>query len=149
MRSLVLFSVALVLSLVSCKSHKPVSLDPNDDADKIPEAAVLQKLREMLPTADYVYCTAPKSSLKQSEILNWTIESDAIVIDHGRGNTLRLAFGDITDVRLDASGKYFYVKVFTKVQTEGGKPHFEFLFRIEDRAKQVGELLSAQKKRKQ
>lgn len=146
MRALTLFSVALMIALVSCKAKHPVTLDKTEAAD-LPQATALQKLREMLPTADFVYCTGPKQTLKPAEITQWTVESDAIAIDHGKGNQLRLAFADITDVRLDASGKYFYVKVFTQVQTEKDKAHFEFLFKSEERSKQVGELLLSLKKK--
>ncbi len=146
MRSLSLFSVALVVALVSCKSHKPVPLDKSEAAD-LPQAATLQKLREMLPTAEYVRCTAPSHGLKPTEISTWTVENDGITIEHGKGNVLRLAFADITDVRLESSGKDNYVKVFTTVQTERDRPHFEFRFRIQERAKEVGELLLAMKKR--
>ena len=146
MRGLTLFSVALVFALVSCKTKKPVQLDKESTAD-LPRESAIQKLREILPTTDYVYCTAPKWSLKQSEITTWSVENDALGIDHGKGNKLRLAFSDMTDVKVDASGRYFYVKVFTVVQTEQEKPHFEFLFKIEDRAKQVGELLLSLKKK--
>lgn len=146
MRSLSLFSVALVVALVSCKSHKAVPLDKAEAAD-LPQAATLQKLREMLPTAEYVYCYAPKASLKPGDISTWTVENDAITIDYGKGSQLRLGFADLTDVRLDQSGKYYYVKVLTTVQPERDRPHFEFLFRIQERAKEVGELLLAMKKR--
>jgi len=146
MRALALFSMALVVTLLSCKTKKPVTLDRNE-TEGLPQAAALQKLRELLPTAEFVYCTAPKVTLKQAEISTWSIENDALGLEHGKGNTLKLSFGDISDVKLDMSGKYFYVKVFTLVQTEREKPHFEFLFRIEDRAKQVGELLLSLKKK--
>jgi len=146
MRALALFSAALVVALVSCKSHKAVPLDKTEAAD-LPQAATLQKLREMLPTAEFVYCYAPKWTLKPTDISTWTVENDAVTIEHGKGNSLRLGFADITDVRLDASGKYYYVKVFTSVQPERDRPQFDFLFRIEERAKEVGELLLAMKKR--
>jgi hypothetical protein len=146
MRALALFSATLVVALVSCKSHKAVPLDKTEAAD-LPQAATLQKLREMLPTAEYIYCTAPKLTLKPTEISTWTVENDAVSIEYGKGNTLRLPFADITDVRLDQSGKYSYVKVFTSVQPERDRAHFEFLFRIQERAKEVGELLLAMKKR--
>ncbi|MBV8882166.1 MAG: hypothetical protein JO332_19580 [Planctomycetaceae bacterium] len=146
MRGLTLFSVALLIALVSCKAKKPLTVDPTATAD-LPRESAIQKLREILPTTDYVYCTAPKWSLKQSEITTWTVENDAIGIDHGKGNKLRLAFSDMTDVKVDLSGKYYYVRVFTVVQTDRDKPHFEFLFRIEDRAKQVAELLLSLKKK--
>jgi hypothetical protein len=147
MRALSLFSVVLVVSLLSCKSHKALPPPDAKEASELPQSAALQKLREMLPTADYVYCTAPKWSLKPADISNWTVETDAISIDHGKGNRLRLAFADITDVRLDQSGKYFYVKVHSLVQSDRDKAHFEFLFRSEDRSKQVAELLLSQKKK--
>lgn len=147
MRALALFSVALVITLMSCKSKRPLPPPDPKEAAELPQATALQKLREMLPTSDYVYCTAPKWSLKPSDISTWTVESDAITIDHGKGNKLRLAFADITDVRLDQSGKYYYVKVHSLVQSDRDKAHFEFLFRSEDRSKQVAELLLSLKKK--
>lgn len=146
MRALTLFSAALVIALVSCKTKKPVAIDVKETAE-LPRESAVQKLRELLPTTEYVYCYAPKWSLKPSEISTWTVENDAIGIDHGKGNKLRLAFGDITDVKVDQSGKYFYVRVYSVVQTDAARSHFEFLFRIEDRAKQVAELLLSLKKK--
>lgn len=146
MRAMTLFSVALAIALVSCKAKKPITVDPAATAD-LPRESAIQKLREILPTTDYVYCSAPKWSLKQSEITTWSVESDAIGIDHGKGNKLRLAFSDMTNILVEASGKYFYVKVFTVVQTDPNKDHFQFLFKIEDRAKQVAELLLSLKKK--
>lgn len=146
MRGLTLTSLALLAMLASCKAKKPVVLDREATAD-LPRESAIQKLREILPTTDYVYCTAPKWSLKQSEITTWTVESDAIGIDHGKGNKLRLAFADLTDVKVEASGRYFYVKVFTVVQTDKDRDHFQFLFKIEERAKQVAELLLSLKKK--
>lgn len=146
MRGLTLLSLVLLATLASCKTKKPVVLDKEATAD-LPRESAIQKLRDILPTTDYVYCTAPKWSLKQSEITTWTVENDAIGIDHGKGNKLRLAFADITDVKVDASGRYFYVKVFTVVQTDRDRDHFQFLFKIEERAKQVAELLLSLKKK--
>jgi hypothetical protein len=146
MRSLALFSAALLVALVSCKSHKPVPLDKSEAAD-LPQAAVLQKLREMLPTSEYVNCTGPKLTLKPTDITTWTVENDAIGIDYGRGNALRLPFAEVTDVRMEAVGKFFHVRVFTQIQPERDRPHFEFVFRIQERAKEVGELILAMKKR--
>jgi hypothetical protein len=147
MRSLALFSVALVLTLMSCKSKRTLPPPDPHEAAELPQVTALQKLREMLPASDYVYCTAPKWSLKPADITTWTVENDAISIDHGKGNKLRLAFADITDVRLDASGKYYYVKVYTQVQTDREKAHFEFLSKSEDRSKQIAELLLSLKKK--
>jgi hypothetical protein len=147
MRSLGLFSAALVITLMSCKSKHPLPPPDPREAAELPQVTALQKLREMLPASDYVYCTAPKWSLKPSEISTWTVESDAITIDHGKGNKLRLAFADITDVRLDASGKYYYVKVYTVVQTNREKAHFEFLSKSEERSKEIAELLLSLKKK--
>jgi hypothetical protein len=146
MRALTLFSLSLVLALASCKSKKPVAVDSSATAE-LPRESAVQKLRELLPTTEYVYCYAPKWSLKPSEIQTWTVENDAIGIDHGKGNKLRLAFNDITDVKVDLSGKYYYVRVYSVVQTDAARSHFEFLFRIEDRAKQVAELLLSLKKK--
>ncbi|HZE96036.1 MAG TPA: hypothetical protein VE981_03330 [Planctomycetota bacterium] len=146
MRVPVLFCVSLVVALVSCKSRHPVAVDSRETAD-LPRDSAVQKLGELLPTVDYVYCTAPKWSLKASEISKWNILSEGIFFDHGKGNVLRLSYADITDVRVEASSRYFSVKVYSVVQTDASKDHFQFLFKAEDRAKQVAELLLSLKKK--
>jgi len=146
MRPLILFSMSLVVVLVSCKSHKPVPVTPGD-ASEIPREVAIQKLGEFLPTAEYVYCTAPKESLKPSEIKLWKVISSSVQIEYGKGEKVQLNFADMTDVKLELSGKYYTVKVYTTVQADPKKDHFEFLWKAMDRAKQVTELLLSLKKR--
>ena len=146
MRSMTLFSISLVLALVSCKSHKPVAVPPGD-AGEIPREVAVQKLGELLPTAEYLYCSAPKESLKPAEISLWKVVSDSVQIEYGKGRKLQLNFSDMVDVRMELAGKYSVVKVYTTVQVDRNKDHFQFLWKAQDRAKQVTELLLSLKKR--
>jgi len=145
MRALTLFAVILVASLAACRSHKTVAVSSQDTAD-LPRESAVQKLGEILPTAEYTHCTLPKWTLKPSEISSWNVENDAVTLTHGKGNSLRFAYADIRDVRVETSGKYYSVKVFTTIQT-ADKEHYQFLWKTEEKAKQVAELkLSLRKK---
>ena len=142
-RFLIVLAV-LVLAAPACKSRKPVAVDTSEAAD-IPREVALQKLRELLPTADYTYCTLPKDSLKPSEIRAWSVRSEAIEIDLGKAKPLTLVYRDITDVKLELVGKYYTARVYTTVQPD--KDHFQFLWRHESPAKTVVELLLSLKKK--
>src|SRR5437868_64794 len=96
----------LALTAPACKSRKPVPVDTSEAGD-IPREVALQKLRDLLPTAEYVYCTAPKDTLKASEIRAFAVRGDAMEIDYGRGKTLLMTYGTITGVNLELVGKYY------------------------------------------
>ena len=146
MRSLTLFSCLLVVALVSCKSHKPVQVQAGEAAD-IPREVAIQKLGDLLPTADFVYCSAPKESLKPSEITLWKVVSESVQIEFSKARKLQLNFGDMLDARLELVGKYYTVKVYTTLQPDRSHEHFQFLWKAQDRAKQVTELLLSLKKK--
>ena len=135
---------AVALAAPACKSRKPVAVDTTEAAD-IPREVALQKLRELLPTVDYTYCTLPKDSLKPSEIRAWNIRSEAIEIDLGKPKPLTLVYREITDVKLELVGKYYTARIFTTVQPDKEKDHFQFLWRQENPAKSVVELLTSLK----
>lgn len=144
MRALILFAVTLAVSLTACRTHKPVPVNSTEAAD-LPRESAVQKLGEVLPTAEYTYCTLPKWTLKPSEISSWAVQSDAVTLTHGRGNTLRFAYADIRDVTVETSGRYYSVKVFTTIQPE--REHYQFLWKSEEKAKQAAELLLSLKKK--
>jgi hypothetical protein len=136
--------LVLAAAAPACKSRKPVAVDTTEAGD-IPREVALQKLRELLPTMDYTYCTLPKDSLKPSEIRAWSVRSDMIEIDLGKAKPLQLVYRDIMDVKLELVGKYYTARVYTTVQTEPEKDHFQFLWKNENPAKSVVELLTSLK----
>jgi len=147
MRASLLLALALIAAVApACKSRKPLPVDPTEVGD-IPREFALQKLRELLPTAEYTYCTNPKDSLKPSEIKAWNVRSEMIQIDLGKPKGLELHYADITNVRLELVGKYYTARVYTTVQTDPDKDHFQFLWKHESPAKSVVELLLSLKKK--
>lgn len=145
MRAHILLAVILVACPAACKSHKPVAVNATEAAD-LPRESAVQKLGEILPTAEYTHCTLPKWSLKASEISSWTVQSDAVTLTHGKGNSLRFQYADIRDVVVETSGRYVAVKVYTSIQGDG-REHYQFLWKSEERAKQAAELLLSLKKK--
>ncbi len=144
MRAHLLLAVILVTCPAACKSHKPVAVNSTEAAD-LPRESAVQKLGEILPTAEYTYCTLPKWSLKPSAISSWAVQSDAVNITHGKGNTLRFSYADIRDVVVEMSGSHYSVKVFTTTQPE--KEHYQFLWKSEEKAKTAAELLLSLRKK--
>ena len=134
----------LAAAAPACKSRRPVEVEP---VGEVPREFALQKLREVLPTAEYTYCTVPKDSLKPSEIKAWNVRNEVIQIDIGKPKLLELYFADITQVKLELVGKYYTARVYTTVQPEPDKDHFQFLWRLESPAKTVVELLLSLKKK--
>ena len=128
--------VVLALTAPACKSRKPVTVDTSEAGD-IPREVALQKLRELLPTAEYVYCTAPKDTLKAGEVKAYAVRNEAIEIDYGRGKSLILTYNLVTAVDLELVGKYYTARVFTSLQSDPNKEHFGFQWKQEDRAKQA------------
>ena len=146
MRILTLFLLTTLIAMTSCKKGTPVAVDTTEAAE-IPREVAIQKLGELLPTVEYTYCTLPKYSLKPSEIKGWRIRSDAVEIDLGKAKELVLSYADITQVRLELMGRYFTAKVFTSVQVDKEKAHFEFQWKQEEPAKRAVELFSSLKKK--
>jgi hypothetical protein len=146
MRVRVLACLSLVLVAPACRTHKPVPVD-TAEAEELPREVILQKLGQLLPTADYVSCSYPKTGVKPAEIKAWNVRSDAIEIEFGKGKTLVLPYADVTDVRLELVGRYYTARVFTTVQTEKDKDHFEFQWKVEESAKRAVEMLAALKKK--
>ena len=147
MRASVLFALVLIAAVApACKSRKPVAVDPTEVGD-IPREFALQKLRELLPTAEYTYCTNPKDSLKPSEIKAWNVRNEVIQIDIGKPKPLELYYADITQVKLELAGKYYTARIHTTAQPDPDKDHFQFLWRQESPAKSVVELLLSLKKK--
>lgn len=141
-----LLLVLVAVAAPACKSRKAVPVDTSEAGD-IPREVALQKLRELLPTAEYVVCTAPKTTLKGSEVKTFTVRNDGIEIDYGKGKALAFSYADMTDVNLELVGKYYTTRVFTSHQTEPNKEHFGFQWRQEDAAKRAVELLASLKKK--
>lgn len=130
----------LAVAAPACKTRTPVPVDTSEVTD-IPREVAVQKLRELLPTAEYTYCTKPKDTLKPSEIRAWIIKSDGIEIDAGKTPAFLLFYRHITNVKLELVGRYYTARVFTTMQPDPEKDHFQFLWKDEATAKSVVELL--------
>ena len=140
----VLLLALLAVLAPACKSRTPVPVDTSE-AGEIPREVALQKLRELLPTAEYVYCTAPKETLKGSDVRSWSVQSSMFSLDFGRGKRLTMAYADITVVNLELIGKYYTARLFTAANPD--KELFGFQWRQEDPAKRAVELLASLKKK--
>lgn len=143
MRRAVLLAVCAA-ALGACRKREERQF-PKEDAPDIPREVAVQKLGELLQTAESVACTAPKDSLKASEVKEWAVLPDGIRIVplKEKNPTFSVAYAEITQVRLDKLGKYFQARIFAPAQADPSKDFLCFTWRGEDTAKQVVELLEA------
>jgi hypothetical protein len=140
MRMAWIAAAALAVALTpGCKKTTPRPVDTSQAPD-IPRSVAVEKLRELLPTCESMYCAAPSETLKPSEVREWSV-GDSELWFKDKGDTYRLVYAEITGVRLDGKGtKYFYAKVFTNRPT---KEHMYFRWLTEEPAQQAVELLEA------
>ncbi len=140
----ILLLALLAVLAPACKSRTPVPVDTTEAGD-IPREVAIQKLRELLPTAEYVYCTAPKETLKGSDVRGWNVQSAMFALDFGRGKRLSMGYAEITVVNLELIGKYYTTRLFVAANPD--KELFGFQWRQEDPAKRAVELFAALKKK--
>lgn len=135
---------AVLLAALGCRKRELVRVDTSEAAD-IPREVAVDKLRELLPTADQVVCTLPSERLRQSEIKEWTISGTSVQMRVARGEPFVLPYGEITELRLEkvGDGRYWVVKVFTGIQKSPGKEHYQFVWRNEESARRAVELFEA------
>lgn len=134
----------IAIAAPACKSRKQVPVDTSE-AGEIPREVALQKLRELLPTAEYVYCTAPKETIKGTDIRMFNVQNSLLELDYGKGKKLSLSYSDIQAVDLEQIGKYFTARVMAASQPE--RELFGFQWRQEDPARRTVELLASLKRR--
>jgi hypothetical protein len=144
MRRLVILAAALASFAPACKKKQHITVDTSEAKD-IPREIAIQKLQELLPTATYVSCTSPKESYKALEVKEWRVGNLGLEIIpfSSRDKTLGVAFSEVTELRLDQSGKSYLARIFSSQQPEKGKEHLAITWTVQETAKQVVELLES------
>jgi hypothetical protein len=137
-------AVAAALTAPACRKKQQIAVDTSEAKD-IPREIALQKLQELLPTAEYFASSVPKESYKAADVKEVRVTATGLEVIpfSAKDKTLVLSYGDMTEVRLDQSGKYFLARIFSVLQTDKGKEHLAFTWRIQETPKQVVELLEA------
>jgi hypothetical protein len=138
-----------VAALGACRKREERLVSKENAAD-IPREVALQKLQELLPTAESAACTMPKDYYKASEVKEWGVRPEGLRIAPVREKDplFTVAFADISQVRLDKLGKTFHVRIFAKPQTDSGKDLLSFAWRTEEAPTRVVELLESLRLRK-
>ena len=147
MTAAILTGLAILLAVSACRSKKPIAYDATEATD-LPREIAVQKLRELLPTAEYVVSTMPKDSLKPAEIQQIAVTDQEVVIMRAKDEPIRLAFIDVTQVTLSTYGKSATLaRVFSRHQTKSNTAHLEFRWKAPETAQQCVDLFTALKGR--
>lgn len=134
--------LAIVAAAAGCGRTQKIEVDTSEAKD-IPKEIAMAKLRDLLPTAETIICTAPKMTLSQTDIAEWGVGNDGIEIRTAKEKSLTLPFAEVTGTRLDRSGKFYVVRVFSTAQPAKDKEHFQLLWRTPEPPQRVLELIEA------
>lgn len=141
MRVWAMLFLAVAVSMAACKTRREVPVDTSESSE-IPREVAIEKLGNLLPTAEYTYCTLPKHTFKQSEVRIF-VRGDLLEIDFSNNRKLSFSYGDMTAVNLELIGKHYTARVYTVGQPDREKEHLGFQWRREESAKRAVELLAS------
>lgn len=130
---------AFVLLVLAASCRQQIAVDTSGSRF-IPRDVALERLREVLATADFTVCTVPKITLERLEIKEWKIDELGLEA-RGVGERIRVAFKDVTGTRLEVINGVYEVRIFTPAQTNPRKDYVHFDWMSEKPARRALELL--------
>lgn len=137
----------LVLAILAagCRRREVIEVPEKQVASDIPRALAVEDLRKLLPTADYVAGTKPKETYKASEVKAVEVGDKELRVLPVKEKypVLSVAYGEMTEVKLEKVGRYYYARIFSTAQPEKGKDLLNFQWRNQEPAQQVVQLLEA------
>jgi len=129
-----------LLSLGACR--QPIKVDPSG-SQFIPREVALERLKEVLPTAESAVDMVGKVTAPAKDILKWTVDENGIGFEVAGKDPVRIEFSEITSTRLDLIGLVYQVRLFTPKQTQPKKDHIHFNWRSQPPARDAIELIEA------
>lgn len=131
-----------VLLILTAACRQPIVVDTSG-SKFIPRDVALERLREVLATADTISCTIPKHSLGRTEIKEWKIDDLGLEARADGQVPIRVAFKDVTGTRLEQFNQVYLVRIFTPAQPNARKDYMHFIWNSEKPARRALELLDA------
>ena len=142
----ILWGVLLLAVLAAgCRRREVIDVPDKQVASDIPRALAMEDLRKLLPTADYVAGTNPKETYKASEVKTVEVGEQEIRVLPVKEKypVLAAAYAQMTEVKLEKVGRYYYARIFSTAQPDKGKDLLNFQWRNQEPAQQVVQLLEA------
>lgn len=131
-----------VLLMLTAACRQPIVVDTSG-SKFIPRDVAIERLKEVLATADTVGCTIPKQSLERTEIKEWKIDDLGLEARADGQVPIRVAFKDVTGTRLEQFNQVYLLRIFTPAQSNPRKDHVHFIWMSEKPARRALELLDA------
>ena len=131
-----------VLLLLAASCRIPLAVDTSG-SKFIPREIAIERLKEVLATADGASCTLPKISLARDEIREWKVDDLGLEALAAGKDPIRVAFKDVTGTGIDQLNTYYQLKIFTPAQPNPGKGHVRINWRLEAPARRALELIDA------
>ena len=136
-----------VLALMATSCRQSLVVDTSSAA-LIPRDVAVERLKEVLATAETATCTEPKHVLDQADIKEWAVDDRGLEARAKGKASIGFAFKDVTATRLDKVNLFFQVRIFTPAQPNPKKDYVHFNFPTEDTGRRALELLDALWKKK-
>src|SRR5262245_12515610 len=125
---------ASLVVLLAAACRQPVAVDTSS-AKYIPRELAVQKLKELLPTADTLGSTVPKSVIwTRDEVKEWKVDDKGVEYGVPGKEPYKFTFAEITSTQMDRVTVYYQVRIFTPAQPNPKKDAFSFNFRSEENA---------------
>ncbi len=133
---------ASILLLLAASCRIPVAVDTSG-AKFIPKDVAVDRLKEVLATADTTVCSVPKASFSRAEIREWKVDEQGLEARADGKEPIRVAFKDVTSTALDQLSWYYQVRIFSTAQPLSGKAFVHFNWKQEAQARRALELIDA------
>ncbi len=133
---------SLVLLLLAASCRIPLAVDTSG-SKFIPREVAVERLKEVLATADAVVCLEPKRSLSRAEIREWKVDDLGFEALADGKEPIRVAFKDVTATAVDQLNTYYQLKIFTPAQPKAGKDYVRLNWRLEAPVRRALELIDA------
>ena len=133
---------ASVLLLLAASCRIPLAVDTSG-SKFIPREVAVERLKEVLATADAAICLEPKRTLSRAEIREWKVDDLGFEARADGKEPIRVAFKDVTATSIDQLNAYYQLKIFTTAPSKAGKDSVRLNWKLEASVRRALELIDA------
>jgi hypothetical protein len=131
-------AIPVALAAASCS----IPVDTRGSAS-IPTEVAVARLRDLLPTADYVGRTEPRVWFMKDDIQGWTVDEKGVEIRIPRDEPFRLLWSDYRGAELMKVPLSYEVRVIMATPANPRKNLYRFSWKEEEPARRAVELFEA------
>ena len=128
--------------LVAAACRQPLPVDTSASRF-IPRDVAIDRLKELLASADSIERTVPRAWFKGDEVTEWIVNDERLEARGGTKPAVGVAFKDVTATRLERVNLFYQLRIFTPAQTNPKKDFLHVNWTQEEPARRALELVDA------